>query len=241
MNILLEQVPPPGESDQSLAAGADMALSVWRARVGEVFTVVDPQGGFHRARLLAPGRGMRVFETLPLSPEPLAPRILVQSLPDRERMLQVVEKGVELGATVIQPILTGKSGGWPGWGPGQDKSGSWVRVALRAARQSRRALVPEVRAPIPLEAFEPPTGGAAYGLHLQGRLDWRGELDAATLRAPVALLVGPEGGWSPRDLDLLYQRTRGMLRLGGRVLRTETAGPAALAVLAALEADLPSR
>ena len=114
----------------------------------------------------------------------------------------------------------------------------WRSVVASACEQSGRARVPEVAAPLALSAALAalPAGG------LRLILDPDGELAFSTLSvdadAPVHLAIGPEGGWSPLDREQLRAAGFAGLRLGPRILRTETAGLAAIAALQARFGDL---
>ena len=114
----------------------------------------------------------------------------------------------------------------------------WRSVVESACEQSGRARVPSLAAPAALEA-------AARGLQDDGLrllLDPQGEHRLAAMSAPasmqVVVAIGPEGGWSPRDREVLHAAGFSGLRLGPRVLRTETAGLAAIAALQARMGDL---
>lgn len=233
--ILLDGLPTALECDWPLAAATLPRLASWQARPGEVLTVRDDAGGCYRGRLLPDGRGVRLFARIASEVEPRHARCLVQALPDRERMLLIIQKAVELGATRIQPVLTRHGAPLPGAGPGQDKSATWSRVALAAAKQCRRAVIPEVAPPMMLTAFLEANGAAMVHMDLTGEPLLA--LAPALARAPLAVLVGPEGGWGEGERAALRAAGSRPVTLGVRVLRTETAGIAALAVLAAMDAD----
>lgn len=217
-----------------LAGAWPAGLAAWGARVGELLTVQAPDGRLVRARLLEGEGWVRPFAWLPDGVEPPQARRLLQAVPDRERMLWIIQKAVELGASEVQPVATERANAGPGDGPRQDKSATWGRVARTAARQCRRALIPPVQPVRPLAALlaERPAGERWL------MLDWQAgqpllELVPGLARQPLALLVGPEGGWSAAEQAALQVAGVTAVRLGPRLLRTETAAMAALALLGA--------
>ncbi|MBF0110001.1 MAG: RsmE family RNA methyltransferase [Magnetococcales bacterium] len=221
-----------------LAPGMEGILQHWQARAGEILTMADPGGHLYRSRLLTGLKEAVVFEKLSSGIEPPGPRWLCPVLPDRERMILIVQKGVELGATVIQPLISERSSAGDGGGmsSSQDKSATWNRVALRAARQCRRAIIPELHPVRTLEEFlraDPPRHRAFLdpGTDRTPLVAWH----RAGMRDPLALLSGPEGGWSDRERGVLLQAGTTAISLGFRILRAETAAIAAMAVVAALD------
>jgi 16S rRNA (uracil1498-N3)-methyltransferase len=113
----------------------------------------------------------------------------------------------------------------------------WRGVVAAACEQSGRAVLPGLSEPVPLAAF---SGEPREGLLLA--LDPGGDVGLADIAPvagqPITLVVGPEGGLSDRDLATLRAAGFRGLRLGPRILRTETAGLAAVAALQALYGDL---
>ena len=193
----------------------------------EAFTIVDQRGEFFRASLNglgSDGGEALVYERMSGSTESPVEITLVCAVLARQRMLGVVQKATELGVVRIVPVLCERSVQRSGLA--HEKAHAWPGQALRAARQCRRASVPDVRPPIPLvdaldaESFR----AAARRFTLDDRA--RDAIDArsrATGVASVAFVVGPEGGFTDDERALLADRGATALRLGGRVLRAETA------------------
>jgi 16S rRNA (uracil1498-N3)-methyltransferase len=224
-------------------------------RLGEAFTLRDAGGAWFRARLerpLAPGPARRamLFEAIacPESPLRLA---LLQAILDRERNFWVVQKATELGAEWILPLFTARS-----LGPGalaREKAHRWSAAILRAVAQCRRGSVPVLLPPVPLaEALalplwreaearwamvEPGQGGT--GRRGDGATGRRGDgAEGQPSVRSAALLVGPEGGWTPEEVAGIREAGALPVRLGGRVLRAETAALAGLTALQLLYGDL---
>ncbi|HIJ85042.1 MAG TPA: RsmE family RNA methyltransferase, partial [Magnetococcales bacterium] len=219
-----------------LEDGMDAVLERWQARAGEVLTVVDPEGRYFRARLLPNRREVVVFEALPPGIEPANPRRLCPVIADRERMLWILQKAVELGATEIFPLVSQRSSAHGGERHGQDKFSTWGRVVLKAARQCRRAVLPTVHPVQSLEHFF-----ARDVAEKRAFLDVREPRTALPVwhqrhgGHPLAVLSGPEGGWNDGERQWMLCRDAVAVSVGHRVLRTETAAIAALAVLAAMD------
>jgi 16S rRNA (uracil1498-N3)-methyltransferase len=162
---------------------------------------------------------------------------LVQGIARGEKMDWILQKATELGVASVVPVSSERSEVRLEGERAGKRLAHWRSVVIAACEQSGRARVPAVEAS---QSLADALGGLAdqprYLLDPQAARAI-GELGTAPLAACV-LAVGPEGGWSPRDRELLAQAGFEGLRLGPRVLRTETAGIAAIAVLQARCGDL---
>ncbi|MBF0435052.1 MAG: 16S rRNA (uracil(1498)-N(3))-methyltransferase [Magnetococcales bacterium] len=232
--IRLAEVPAHLDAVVPLADAMEEELACWQARVGDVLTMVDPDGFFFRARLLPSRREVVVFETVSRAVEPLHPRWLCPAIPDRERMLVILQKAVELGATDIIPLVTEHSSAAGGRRHGQDKSATWSRIVLQAARQCRRAILPRLHARQSLRTFlaESIGGKTAFLDTREPRMPlnlWHDPHQA------LAIMCGPEGGWSEEERLLMLEHHVTAVSLGRRLLRTETAAVAAMAVVTMLD------
>lgn len=163
---------------------------------------------------------------------------LLQGVARGEKMDLILQKATELGVSAVHPLWSQRSEVKLDEARAEKRLAHWRSVVSSACEQSGRARVPEVAAPVSLAAVLAalPVGG------LRLILDPEGELAFATLQvdadAPVLLAIGPEGGWSPLDRQQLRDAGFQGLRLGPRILRTETAGLAAIAALQARFGDL---
>jgi 16S rRNA (uracil1498-N3)-methyltransferase len=231
------------ESEQYLDGPGLAAVTAWQYRPGDIMTVQDPAGRCFRARLLDKKGRVRPFEPLIRDPEPPYPRRLCPAVPDRERMIWIIQKAVELGVAEIQPVITARAHGDPGPGPRQDKSGTWQRVAQRAAIQCRRSCIPLVHVPVALDTLLLTRQPEELWLCA----DWAPDahppahLAPEQLTRPVTLLVGPEGGWTNDEQQCLRTAQVWFADLGPRVLRTETAAITLLAWLAMTDISLYSQ
>jgi 16S rRNA (uracil1498-N3)-methyltransferase len=204
--------------------------NVLRGKNGDLIEVVDGEGRLFAARLRS-GGGASVVEELEAPGETRLEISLYQAVPKGGRMDFVVEKATEVGATRIVPLLAERGV----VSPREGKIGRWRRVAEAAARQALRLSVPEVAEPVRFEDAASEVGEAGVLLHKAPDL----QPVEAVVGAPVSLFVGPEGGWS--DRELLFAEEAGITfgGLGPYRLRSETAGIIAVArTLAALESKV---
>ena len=160
--------------------------------------------------------------------------VLIQGLPKGDKLDLVLQKATELGVSGVWPVLTARSVARPRPEALETRHARWRRIVEEAARQSGRTEIPEVTVLRPLEEAAPALGPGMRLLILDE--EERGaRLGAAAGDGPVALVVGPEGGLEREEVRLLRDLGGVPVSLGPLVLRTETAGLAALAVLRHLD------
>lgn len=214
------------------AQDAHHALKVLRLREGE--TVFAASGGRHYDGTFSPFEGgarVRILREV-RSREPSVRVTLYQGLSKGERMDAVMQKCTELGVSRIVPCLFSRCVAQ--WEGGEKKLARWQRIAREAAVQSGRSLVPEVEDCLSFEGLR-----RALGAHEQTLIPW--EEGGASIRAAyqgakdVAIVIGPEGGITPEEIAALRGEN---VTLGPRILRTETAGMAALAMVLTLSGDM---
>jgi len=160
---------------------------------------------------------------------------LLQGVSRGERMDFAIQKAVELGVTTIVPVVTERCNVQLKQDRAQKRLDHWQGVLISACEQSGRASLPELAAVTTLEAA---LAGANDELKLV--LDPRASQGFNDLARPqsLSLLIGPEGGLSEAEIDLAAQHGFTALQFGPRILRTETAAVAALAVVQTLWGDL---
>jgi 16S rRNA (uracil1498-N3)-methyltransferase len=205
----------------------------------EAFTIVDGAGDYFRASLKAlkksSGEAL-VYERMAASTESPAEITLLCAVLARQRMLVVVQKATELGVARVVPVISERSVQRDGLE--HEKAHAWPKQALRAARQCRRASLPEVRAPIELVSAlrDRCVTEADLRVYLDDRSSRQSALDDTATDfkgagARIVFAVGPEGGWVDEERAALEAHGASPLRLGGRVLRAETAVFAGLTLL----------
>lgn len=161
---------------------------------------------------------------------------LAQALSKGERMEFVMQKAVELGVASISPILSARSVVKLDPLRMEKKLAQWEAIAIAACEQSGRNQIPPIKKTLSLGDYLQ-QNEAPLKLVLDPRQSksWR---DYHFAQAELTLLIGPEGGFSQEELEQIYSADFHPLRLGPRVLRTETAAIAALSVLQAICGDL---
>lgn len=213
-------------------------LGLRQVNAKEAVTVRDGQGAYFRAAVkdLGSDGGFALpYERMSRSPEAEVDVTLGCAVLARQRMHLVVQKATELGVRRIVPLLTDHS--VPAAGLDHEQAHAWAGHVARAARQCRRASLPELAPPTTMGRFlsSPEFAAAELKLFLDDRTD-AGPLAPAGPPKSVALLVGPEGGFSDAERAGLPGKARAWL-LGGRVLRAETAVIAGLTAIHALWGD----
>lgn len=214
------------------------AAQVLRLTPGTSVELLDGVGGLYRAELdqvSKSGVVARVGEALP-STEPRTQVTLYQGVAKGEKMDWIIQKAVELGVRCIQPVSFVRC-----VAQGQHKAERWQRIALEAAKQCGRGRIPEVKEPLPLDAALP------LMRHEQCLVPWEAERSRALSEAlspsaaDIGLVIGPEGGLDSMELDMLSRCGAISVTLGPRILRTETAAVAALAMVLYAMGDMGCR
>jgi 16S rRNA (uracil1498-N3)-methyltransferase len=221
------------------AAGYHVAR-VLRLRPGAPLVLFDGSGNDFRGEIVAvDGDRVRVSVgelAAGLRESPLA-ITLVQAVSRGERMDFTLQKATEMGVRRIQPVLSSRSVVRLDERQADRKLRHWQAIVAGACEQCGRSVVPEVRPALEIGRYlaDSPREGQRLVLSPDGPASLAGLSSAASR---VELLIGPEGGLDGAELDAAARAGFKPVRLGPRVLRTETAGIAAVAVLQALWGDL---
>ncbi|MFZ2235468.1 MAG: 16S rRNA (uracil(1498)-N(3))-methyltransferase [Dokdonella sp.] len=224
------------------ASSADHLVRVLRMQVGQSLTLFNGNGSDHAAEIVRiDKRGVAVRVTsagVNVAAESPLRITLAQGIARGEKMDWIVQKATELGVHKIVPMITERTEVKLDAERAQRRVAHWQAVVIAACEQSGRAVVPVVAPPIKLADWCARLSDDA-GLRLS--LDPHSTITARELnlgRLSATLIVGPEGGLAKNDSALLAQAGfRGVL-LGPRILRTETAGIAAITALQTLFGDL---
>lgn len=223
-----------GDSVTLHGAEAHHAAAVRRVRVGETVTVGDGAGVWLEGECESVSPREVVIRVLSRvdTPAPIVRVELVQALAKGDRDELAIQAATELGIDEITPWQAARSvSRWDG--VKREKGvARWRQIAREAGKQAHRRWLPIVNAPV-TTAELCQRAGQARMLVLEPRAQerftqWRP--DPSDTR-PVVLVVGPEGGIDQAELAALESAGATLVRLGEQVLRTSTAGPAALAVL----------
>lgn len=238
LHFLLEELTGvvPGDSVTLTGAEAHHAATVRRVRPGEQVTVGDGAGAWltGTCATVSPREVVITVAERADASAP-APRIvLVQALAKGDRDEMAVQAATELGADEIVPWQAARS--VSRWDAAKAEKGRvrWAAIVREAAKQAHRAWIPAV-SPVITTAMLATRVAASRALVLEPTaataLTALDLLDGAT--GDVLLVVGPEGGIAPEELEKLEAAGAVLVRLGDSVLRTSTAGPAAIAVVSA--------
>ncbi len=160
--------------------------------------------------------------------EPILKTTLAQALPKSSKMDDIVQKCTELGVFEIIPVITERSI------PKSEKNERWNKIAKESAEQSGRVRVPQIKNVVSFDELLRSCGN--YDLKL---LPWECEssnslkIELSKNRdiSSILILIGPEGGFSQAEAEKAAQKGFKSVSLGKRILRTQTAGPATLAMI----------
>ncbi len=216
---------------------AHHAVRVVRLGIDDALILFDGRGGEYSARIASVHkRGAQVrlegFESIERE-SPLAVT-LVQAIAANDAMDYAVRKSVELGVAAIAPVITARSAPFPADARGEKRRAHWEQIAIAACEQCGRNRVPPVHAVRRLAQWQP-EGTAAFVCVPQGGVPLAA---CPTPGDACAVVIGPEGGLAPEEIERLVRSGVTRIALGPRVLRTETAATTALALLQAAWGDL---
>ena len=247
-------MPPRFFIDSALATETDMPLpeavvrhvQVLRLNPGDDITLFDGRGGSHAATLVEIGKRhalARIGGHDPSEAEPPFRVTLAQGLAGGDKMDWLIEKAVELGVAAIQPLQAARSVVRLSAERAQKRHAHWQALVEAACEQCGRNRLPEVAPVANLESWLglQANPAAARGARLlitprasQSLVSFAAEQRGALLDTGVTLLIGPEGGLAPDEEAAALHAGFTGVSLGPRILRTETAGLACLAVLNAV-------
>ncbi|MDR3429727.1 16S rRNA (uracil(1498)-N(3))-methyltransferase [Silvimonas sp.] len=223
----------------NLPEGPARHVQVVRMQPGETITLFNGQGGEYEARITLMGkRDVAVIVTGFSAAERESPlhTLLIQAVSAAERMDYTIQKATELGVTEIRPIHGTHSQQRLSGERAAKRLAHWQAVAQAACEQSGRTRVPVIHGVATLEDVLGDLPAGTTRLLLAPEASAR----LAALAKPavgVAILVGPEGGLSEAEEAAAREAGFTGVVLGPRILRTETAGPAVLAVLQVMFGD----
>ena len=234
--------------DLPLQAGSSVVLPeaacahlvrVLRLQAGDACVLFNGDGHDYDARITSTSKrdvNVEVLAARPVQNESPLRITLLQGIARGEKMDWILQKATELGVSWVLPVTSERSEVKLDAQRAGKRHEHWRQVIVSACEQSGRAVVPGIEPPQALRQAVASNTGPGF------ILDPTATRTIASLRSDdlvaCTLAIGPEGGWSPRDRQELGDAGFEGLRLGPRVLRTETAGIAAIAALQALAGDL---
>ena len=236
----------PGRSTASEAfltkEDARHAVTVLRLRPGQHVCIIADGCLWEAEVLSADTTDVRVRFLSPLpSTEPSLSVTLFQGLPKADKMELIIQKATELGVSSIVPVLLNRCVARPDAKDISRRLERWNRIAREAAKQSGRSVIPAVSAPVtvdrlsdacplPETSIVPWEEAAGYG-----PLSFHNDHPSLS---SLGILIGPEGGIEPKEIDCLRSLGFIPVTLGKRILRTETAGLAAVSSLMTLYGEM---
>ena len=225
--------------DGSLAhIGGDDARHITRSlrmRVGEELVLCDGCGTEFYGEISAIGGAddvtVAIGSSAPSGSEPPYRAVVYQALVRGERFDAVIQKSVEFGAAAIVPVATARATVRLDAADAQKKLVRWRRIALEAAMQCGRGVIPAVEPPQAFgEAIASAPGLRLFCYEEERAVHLRDALGGA-VGSEFSIFVGPEGGFAPEEAQSALDAGAASVSLGRRVLRTESAAPFALACL----------
>ena len=243
MRITRCPVDLPLHPGQELDLPEDIAnhlVRVMRLASGDGCILFNGDGHDYRAQLVEVGKRnarVRIEAAIAVANESPLRITLLQGIARGEKMDLILQKSTELGVAALVPVNSERSEVRLQGERAGKRLAHWNSVVASACGQSGRAVIPPVSAPANLAQACTELPADSLRLCLDPRGQWRLDTLPTVGAGGIVVAIGPEGGWSPRDLQILAEAGFSGLQLGPRVLRTETAGLAALAALQARLGD----
>ena len=211
--------------------------NVLRMKIGEQVEISDGNNKKYLCEVSAyedDQAVLKILETREADTELKSKVYLFQGLPKNDKMEWIIQKTVELGVYEVIPVAMKNCVVKLDDKKAKSKVMRWQAIAESAAKQSKRSLIPEVKMPMSYKE------AVAYAKELDVKLvPYENEHGMAGTKAAmeqikkgesIAVFIGPEGGFAPEEIALVQDEMQ-LISLGKRILRTETAGIAALAIL----------
>ena len=235
--VFTSQDLEPGQSLQLAERAAHYLGRVLRVAVGETVVLFNGDGHDYVTDVVSASKktlDLAVRSRIPARRESHLKVTVVQALGRGERMDYTLQKCTELGAAAFQPLFSERVELKLKADKLEKRLEHWRGVVISACEQSGRAVVPEVEQPLSLRDWLARKSSCRRFV-LDPVAD--GGISSAEIPGQLELAIGPEGGFSDAERDWMAASGVKPLTLGPRILRTETAGPAALAVLQAVAGD----
>jgi 16S rRNA (uracil1498-N3)-methyltransferase len=246
---LTEQRAPRFHVDAALRPGgtaalpedsAHHALHVLRLQAGDAVTLFNGRGGEVAGRIASVQKlqiRIDLLEHRPVERESPLQVTLVQGVSSGERMEFTIRKAVELGVAEIRPVLAAGSVARPKGERAAARQGHWQRIAIAACEQCGRNRIPVVHPLVDASAYRAAGEDQAVKILLSPSSQTVFSRYVKDRGKTFILAAGPEAGFDAREEAAFLDAAFVPLRLGARVLRTETAALAALAALNAVVGD----
>ena len=210
---------------------------VLRLHEGDIIELCDGQGQDYEGvikRIYGTCVEVDIEKSFPSYGEPQTKVVLYQAVPKGVKMDTIIQKCVEIGVVRIVPVITARTiVKLDVERDGNKKMTRWQRIAMEAAKQSKRGIIPQISEPMMYdEAIQScPDMLRIFPWENERTLGFKDCLEAGENCRHIAVMIGPEGGWE--DAEVLHAKMNGWktVYLGPRIIRTETAGMAVLAAI----------
>ena len=212
-------------------------IMVLRLSAGDTLTLFNGMGGEYQARITRIDRQRVTTEIVSHSSREaeLPYRItLAQGIPEATKMDWIIEKAVELGVSDIIPLAAQRSVVRLDNDRAEKRLSRWQAIAISAAQQCGRNRLPHIASPVGTGEYLRQTTPSPRILFSPRTTETLSEWARHQKPQNITLLIGPEGGFSPEEENMAEQQGVTFLSMGPRILRTETAGLAAVAAINAL-------
>jgi 16S rRNA (uracil1498-N3)-methyltransferase len=224
--ILLDRKVDIG--DEVLIKGPPLeALCFQGGRVGSIVTLTDSKGNDFRGRIIRLSKeeaSILIFDTFPSPTESSLEIVLLQALPEKERMELIIQKVTELGVSAIIPFKSERSISLEEREAKQKKAHRWQEIVVKAVQQSRRARVPRVETYRSFkEVLEVCKEDGLKVLLYEKEGENLKDVLRRYQQKKIYVMVGPEGGFTEEEVKLAKDKGFVPVKLGQRILRTETA------------------
>lgn len=234
-SLIRIDMEPKLETEVSIPESSFEALKIWKARPGELITLIDLENRYYRARLTrwdGLSAAAHIFNRYPDSHESKTEISVFQALPEKERFELILQKLTEIGVKKIIPFVSAKSITLEERESGQRKSHKWPDTIIRASKQCRRAMIPELGEIMTWENIMDNIQNYPKAIILSEHNE------GITLRQALAnndsdrvcIITGPEGGFTKNEISVAIKKGITPVSLGSRILRTETASIVAAAI-----------
>jgi len=211
---------------------------VLRLEEGDQVSLNDCQGADYLAEITDVNKKevtLRIIKKLETTNESPIEIHLYQGLPKSQKMDLIAQKATELGVREITPVITGRVIVKSELGE-YKKLDRWNRIALEASKQSKRTLIPKINHPVEFVEMLKELKGMDLILVPYENQEGKGlrkvcrDIDRAAVKK-AAIVIGPEGGFEPAEIEMMESIGAEVITLGPRILRTETAGFVCAALL----------
>ncbi|MBE7048644.1 MAG: 16S rRNA (uracil(1498)-N(3))-methyltransferase [Ruminococcaceae bacterium] len=217
--------------------GADVnhIVKVLRAQVGEFLLLCDGEGMDYETQICNFSREavtVKICKAYPCLTEPKIHVTLYQGIPKQGKMEWIIEKCTEMGISAIVPVQMERSVVHLTTDSAEKKLDRWYKTAEAAAKQCGRGKIPAVSMPIAIEQLTKESLPSLLLMPYEGeQVTPIRQVISTTKADSVGIFIGPEGGFTSKEVSFLLEQGAQSVTLGRRILRTETAGLAVLTML----------